>query len=83
MRDKQLDFCLLLSSLSSILGGLGFVAYSAANIFMDVFAKTKSMPWMSVNWDGWQFDTENKQSTSFGATLSELAIMPEEGVNAF
>jgi len=83
LRDKELDFCLLLSSLSSILGGLGFVAYSAANIFMDAFAKTNSVPWMSVNWDGWQFDSDKKQSTSFGATLSELAIRPEEGVNAF
>jgi acyl transferase domain-containing protein/thioesterase domain-containing protein len=83
LRDKELDFCLLLSSLSSILGGLGFVAYSAANIFMDAFAKTHSVPWMSVNWDGWQFGSEKKQSASFGATLSELAIRPEEGVNAF
>jgi acyl transferase domain-containing protein len=40
VRGRKLDFCLLLSSLSSVLGGLGFVAYSAANNFMDGSALT-------------------------------------------
>ena len=32
LAGHDLDFCLLYSSLSSILGGLGFVGYGAANI---------------------------------------------------
>ena len=35
LADENLDFCVLLSSLSSVLGGVGFAAYAAANIFMD------------------------------------------------
>jgi acyl carrier protein len=86
LQNKKLDFCFLLSSLSSVLGGLGFVAYSAANIFMDAFVHqhNQSHPvlWTSVSWDGWQLEKENKQST-LGASVAELAIYPEEGVKAF
>ncbi|HYM62411.1 MAG TPA: type I polyketide synthase [Thermoanaerobaculia bacterium] len=42
LAGRPLDFCLLMSSLSAILGGLGFSAYSAANLFMDAFATWKS-----------------------------------------
>ncbi|UCH94419.1 MAG: amino acid adenylation domain-containing protein [Candidatus Aminicenantes bacterium] len=57
-RDKDLDFCWLISSISAVLGGLTFVAYSAANAFMDAFAAHRAWyhpgrrPWLSVNWDG-------------------------------
>ncbi|MDF5730142.1 MAG: SDR family NAD(P)-dependent oxidoreductase [Rhizonema sp. PD38] len=92
--EKELEFCLLLSSLSSVLGGLGFIAYSAANIFMDAFAgqrhQTSSVLWISVNWDSWELQAQNQQSTSFGGSLAEFAlaqsgagIAPQEGVQAF
>ncbi|OQY54262.1 MAG: hypothetical protein B6247_12250 [Candidatus Parabeggiatoa sp. nov. 2] len=87
LSERTLDFCLLFSSLSSVLGGLGFLAYSAANLFMDAFAhqqnQSSTVPWLSVNWDGWRFGNVTKHGTSFGATLAELAMTPEEGVNAF
>ncbi|MHC5926260.1 type I polyketide synthase [Nostoc sp.] len=87
LQDRELDFCLLLSSVSSILGGLGFVAYSAANLFMDAFVHQHNqnypISWISVSWDGWQFEKENKQSTSLSASVAELAMQPEEGVKAF
>jgi acyl transferase domain-containing protein len=86
LRGKELDFCLLLSSVSAILGGLGFVAYSAANAFMDAFAdklhQTTSVPWLSVNWDAWQFAEEGQNGT-WGSTLAQLAILPKEGREAF
>jgi acyl transferase domain-containing protein len=58
VRDRDMDFCLLMSSLSSVLGGLGFAAYAAANCYMDAFAQKmqadgSSVHWISVNWDGW------------------------------
>ncbi|MCJ8280265.1 MAG: SDR family NAD(P)-dependent oxidoreductase [Rivularia sp. ALOHA_DT_140] len=40
--NKNLDFCLLMSSLSSILGGLGFVTYGASNAFLDAFVNSRS-----------------------------------------
>src|SRR5262249_8374326 len=41
-RNIDMDFCLLFSSNASVLGGLGFIAYSAANTFMDAFASSRS-----------------------------------------
>ena len=37
LKKRDIDFCLLMSSISSILGVLGFVAYTASNSFMDYF----------------------------------------------
>lgn len=85
LQNRQLDFCLLMSSLASILGGLGFVAYAAANIFMDNFVyqhnQINSVPWVSVNWDGWQISKEKESYIS--TNLASLAIQPEEGIKVF
>jgi NAD(P)-dependent dehydrogenase (short-subunit alcohol dehydrogenase family)/acyl carrier protein len=82
-RDRDLDFVLLLSSLSSVLGGLGLLSYSAANIFLDAFAARQNqsgrVPWISVNWDAWQFPGQEemfRQSAPQGADF----LYPAEGV---
>jgi acyl transferase domain-containing protein len=86
-RDKELDFCLLTSSLSPILGGLGFAAYSAANCFMDAFVyrynRTKSWGWICVNWGDWDFSGKMKPGIAFGAAANDLLITPGEGVQTF
>ncbi|BAZ50359.1 beta-ketoacyl synthase [Nostoc sp. NIES-4103] len=86
LQGKKPDFCLLTSSLSSVLGGLGFVAYSAANLFMDAFAhkcnQSNTIPWLNINWDGWKINLE-KETNNLGATLAELAIAPHEGIEVF
>jgi acyl transferase domain-containing protein/acyl carrier protein len=62
-KDKPLDFCWLLSSISCVLGGLGFGAYASANCFMDAFAKKhnhlngQNSFWLSLNWDGMDSST--------------------------
>lgn len=80
LKGKQLDFCKVVSSVASILGGLGYSAYTAANIFMDTFVekhrKIEPIPWMSVNWDAWIFDNNQK---GIGASIVDLGITPEEG----
>src|SRR5438046_5320242 len=57
LHHLNLDFCLLLSSLSAVLGGLTFAAYSAANLFMDVFVrahnKNSRVRWTTINWESW------------------------------
>jgi len=82
---KRLDFCLLTSSLSSVLGGLGYAAYAAANVFLDAFAHSKNQdggtPWISVNWDQWRFAEEDADANK--SALAKLAITPEEGDMAF
>jgi acyl transferase domain-containing protein len=80
-QEKTLDFYLLQSSLSSVVGGVGFAAYAAANVFMDSLARDQgkhgSTPWISVNWDACQLETSN-ETTVTGSTLLDLAMTPKE-----
>jgi acyl transferase domain-containing protein len=78
-RDRDVDFVLLLSSLSGVLGGLGLLTYASANIFLDAFAEQQNgmrrVPWVSVNWDAWQFPGQEglfRKSNEF--------IYPAEGM---
>lgn len=53
---KDLDFFILCSSLSAILGGFGQVDYCASNAFQDAFAQQHANDqtyYLSVNWDTW------------------------------
>jgi len=90
LRDKQLDFCLLASSLSPILGGLSLFAYSAGNSFMDAFAHhqtlVKDKNWLSLNWADWQRGkpiNETCANLVMGSTVAQLDITPEEGKETF
>jgi NAD(P)-dependent dehydrogenase (short-subunit alcohol dehydrogenase family)/acyl carrier protein len=78
LRGSELDFWLLFSSLSTVLGGLGFGAYAAANSFLDAFAElrnsTGSTPWLCVDWDGWGFATDRNGVSG---------MSPGEGLEAF
>jgi acyl carrier protein len=85
LRDRELDFCVLTSSLASLLGGLGLAAYSAANNFMDAFAyrhnQAERAAWLSINWDAWQFTA--RQYSASGNPFGEAAISQEEGAEVF
>ena len=74
-------FCLLVSSLASVLGGLNFSAYAAANSFLDAFAENRNQGqwatrWISVNWDGWRFEEGT-------GSRAELYLTPTEGGDVF
>ncbi len=85
LEGYDLDFCLLLSSVSSVLGGLGYSGYTAANIFMDAFThrhnQRSSVPWISVNWDTWHL--KDGQHDTIGATVAQYELWPDEGCEAF
>jgi acyl transferase domain-containing protein/acyl carrier protein/NRPS condensation-like uncharacterized protein len=87
LQGKNPDFCLLASSMASILGGLGHIAYSAANIFMDKFVvyhnRTNWVHWKSVNWDLWESESEELKKMIDGTTLAGLSMTPPEGVKVF
>lgn len=85
LAGRQLDFCLLMSSLSAVLGGIGFAAYSAANMFMDSYAQWRNRSttgWMSVDWDSWQLAQSKIPNVGFGKSVREFFMKPEEGVEA-
>jgi len=78
LQGVPLDFVVLQSSLSTVLGGLGFSAYAAANAFMDTFAAERAREpgprWLSIGWDGWQDASDAKHDT---------AMSTAEGVEVF
>ncbi|MBE9214961.1 acyltransferase domain-containing protein, partial [Plectonema cf. radiosum LEGE 06105] len=80
LQHKTPDFYLLQSSLSCIVGGIGFSAYAGANIFMDTLARERnkqgSTPWISINWDACQL--EEVGNTPTGSALLDLAMTPQE-----
>ncbi|MRN57058.1 type I polyketide synthase [Paenibacillus monticola] len=85
LRGKELDFCMLMSSLASVLGGLGHIVYSAANLFVDHYVHRHNteadVRWIGVNWDFWLFEEDDpKQSTYFGKSAKEFAMTTEEGL---
>ncbi|HEU4328870.1 MAG TPA: acyltransferase domain-containing protein, partial [Roseiflexaceae bacterium] len=79
--DEPIDFCALVSSLAAFLGGRGYAAYAAANLFMDAFAqghnRSGGAPWVSINWDAWQL--EDGKMTAMSQDLALLAMTPNEG----
>ena len=55
--DRELDFFVLCSSLTSIFGDVGQVDYTAANAYLDAYAQSKSRTsktrTVAINWDRW------------------------------
>ncbi|WP_323868803.1 SDR family NAD(P)-dependent oxidoreductase [Xenorhabdus szentirmaii] len=83
LEHKQIDFCLLCSSIAAILGGLSFSAYSSVSSFADAFAKQQNQlgkPWISINWDGWVFERKDADDV-IGSSLEQLLIEPDEGLS--
>jgi amino acid adenylation domain-containing protein len=84
LRDRDFGFCMAMSSLSAVLGGIGFGVYAASNVYMDTFCHQKHQHgdrrWISVNWDGWNF-AQTAEDKFFGM-LHENHIPGSEGVAA-
>ena len=86
LQTRQLDFCLLASSLAAVLGGVGYGAYAAANLFMDSFARECSRsgqtPWIAVDWDLWLGEQQSEQITQTREDLQDAVMTTEEGEEA-
>jgi acyl carrier protein len=92
LHGRDIDFCLMTSSLSPILGGLGFVAYSAANLFMDAFSQqvrqSRHSPWRSINWEAWHRielteDSVEESTGRLGAEMAQLVMSDNEVIDCF
>ncbi|MFJ2812663.1 beta-ketoacyl synthase N-terminal-like domain-containing protein [Streptomyces sp. NPDC087294] len=88
LADRAVDFCLMLSSLAGVLGGLRLLAYGAANHFMDAAAERANRGldrtvWISAAWDVWQHHQDEKRALSaIGRSMDDKAIQPDEGLEA-
>lgn len=84
LKDRQIDFLVLCSSLTAISGGVGQLEYCAANNFLDSFAHYWSATYasraISIGWgDVWQVGgvVDTLQS---GVVPHELRAMREEAI---
>lgn len=75
-RGREPARWVLHSSISTILGGLGLAAYSAANAFIDGVALAGGARFLSMDWDLW----ENAAEAHIAGMPSP--IQPAEGVDA-
>ena len=69
-KNKDLDFVWITSSMSSLLGGISYAAYSASNLFMDYYIESKANElnnWKCLNLPGIDF-TEHNQDKSIKKT---------------
>jgi len=83
LQDREFDFCVLFSSNSAVLGGLGYLTYSAANSFMDSFAAAMAKGderWISASWDPWPRETKKIE---YQTSIDQYAMTPEESIEAF
>ncbi|MEC4816405.1 MAG: beta-ketoacyl synthase N-terminal-like domain-containing protein, partial [Scytonema sp. PMC 1069.18] len=84
LQGKDIDFCLVQSSMATILGGLGLVAYAATYQFIDAFVRkqnqTNSIPWFSINRQAFHSNLEQK---AIEVTSTELAMTPQEVWQSF
>ncbi len=93
LKNINLDFLVLCSSLSSIQGGFGQVDYCAANTFLDAFAHWNSLTnnrfTVAINWDAWQEvgmavnTTVPNEIKNWREASLKNAILPAEGIDAF
>jgi amino acid adenylation domain-containing protein len=77
LEPLQPDFLMLFSSISAILGRSGYIAYCAANAYLDAFAHSRTgniIPTISIDWFSWQDESRNKYIRE--------AIRAEEGMAA-
>ena len=92
LKNVQLDFFVLCSSLSSVMGGLGQADYCAANAFLDSFAHRRHLGkqvGLALNWPTWR-ETGMAVNTpvpagmeSFRREALRLGISSREGAQIF
>ncbi|NOQ23838.1 MAG: SDR family NAD(P)-dependent oxidoreductase [Bacteroidales bacterium] len=78
----NINLCIITSSLSSVLGGLGFGAYASANSFIDQYIDylevlNRQTNWVNINFDGISFVNDKKDATRGMISVKELPIIFE------
>jgi acyl transferase domain-containing protein/acyl carrier protein len=86
LAGQSLDFFVLCSSLTSVLGAIGQVDYCAANAFLDAFALYKTrrdgLFTVAVNWDAWgDVGMAVKAAGTLGSPLKPQPLPPPIAVH--
>ena len=88
-RDCELDFFVLFSSATTLIGSPGQANYCAANTFLDAFAhhlRARGRRALSINWGAWTEVGLAAAQDNRGARLEHRglgAMNPEQGAEAF
>ncbi|MBM4254542.1 MAG: acyltransferase domain-containing protein [Deltaproteobacteria bacterium] len=84
LQEREVSFCMVMSSLASEVGGVGQVAHTTASVYLDAFTQwhhqQTACPLMVVNWDMWNTEEDRVPAHS---GLATLAMTPAEGAHAF
>ncbi|MBF0398292.1 MAG: SDR family NAD(P)-dependent oxidoreductase, partial [Desulfobacterales bacterium] len=83
--NMELDFFVMLSSVSSIIGSLGQSNYASANIFLDGlshYRRNQGLPATSINWGLWAQTAMAIPATNDLVSKGIKAIKQEEGMLA-
>ncbi len=82
LKGSNPDFAIAVSSLATIMGGLGYAAYASSNAFIDAYsgknAGDGNIHWTSINLDAWKAAGRKDLVTDFSTSLSQLAMTSEE-----
>ncbi|WP_405145064.1 SDR family NAD(P)-dependent oxidoreductase [Sphaerisporangium sp. NBC_01403] len=88
--ERVPDFCVLFSSTSSLLGGITFGSYAAANAALTAIGRRRHIKyqdgrsptrWVTVSWDTWSCTLERIEG-GIGAAMAAHAMSTEEGLDA-
>lgn len=85
LAGRAVDFCVLFSSISSTLGGIGFASYAAANAYLDTVPhrhRGERTTWLTVNWDTWE-PTVEKLPAQLRTSMARQSIPVGDALGAF
>lgn len=85
-KEDGLDFFIMQSSVSSLLGGMGQCAYAGANAYMDTFAEYRTQKQgrtLSINWAPWGELGMKYDQNRDGDSFLFHSLSTAEGVLAF
>lgn len=70
----NIDEVWAVSSISSVLGGIDLLIYTASHLYVDEFCQNQK--WITHNWDALNIESDNKEE--LGSSLNEIAIRSHE-----